>query len=180
MSVSCGALSSSMCSSDSEVLSSTVFFTPRHGICWRQVLTRFRCCMFQRFCIFALMGAQRANRDHERIWDMSTTVPPVDVQPEAAGEALWCRDQVWRNLVSVFLIIVDIQVEFGTSWTRRLQMDEAPSQLYRSRSAEVRDDTEKACADQPRSHAAALRPRTTGKFSARILTLIILNGASAT
>ena len=43
LSVGCGALSSSMCSSDSEGPSLTVFFTSHPGICWRQGSTMFRC-----------------------------------------------------------------------------------------------------------------------------------------
>ena len=55
-------------------------------------------------------------------------------------------------------------------------MDEASSRLHRSSDAEVRDDTKKARADQPRSHAATRRPRSSGVFCGMILTLIILNG----
>ena len=71
--------------------------------------------MFQRFCIFALISAQWANKDHVKAFallpdrDISTTVsslssgtPHVEVQPEALGEALWYRDQVWRKLVNFF------------------------------------------------------------------------------
>ena len=45
--------------------------------------------MFQRFCIFALMGAQWANKDHVKAFalllDRDAATPPVEVQPEAVG-----------------------------------------------------------------------------------------------
>ena len=127
------------------------------------------------------MGKQWATRDHVKAFallldrDISTTVsslssgtPPVQVQPEAVGDAFSCRDQVWRKLVDFFLrqlakafwALVAHDLANCSSKKRFLcfshhgrhpsgvwhKLDRTPasSQLHRSRDAEVRDDTKKA------------------------------------
>ena len=97
--------------------------------------------------------------DHERIWNMSTTAPSRRGATKSCGGGVVVSETKCGEIWSLFFSSLStckwslaLTGPDDYKWTRR------PPQLYRSRRAEVRDDTEKACADQPRSHAAALRP----------------------